>query len=165
MTELARLLHPHGITVELIGPADARARKLIEAAQADELLRWHGFVPNDGAMRMADGALAGLSLLRDEPNFRHSLPTKIVEYMARGVPVITTPLPIAADLAERHHCGFVVPFRDPHAAAAAVLKLDADPGLRAELGQRGHAAARDSLGWPADAKQFVAQLEEWAGCE
>ena len=164
MTELARLLWPHGIGVELVGPADARARKLIEAAQEDGLLRWHGFVPNDDAMRMADGALAGLSLLRDEANFRHSLPTKIVEYMARGVPVITTPLPVAADLAERHRCGFVVPFRDPQAAADAVLKLDADPGLRAELGQRGHAAARDSLGWPADAKQFVAQLEEWAGC-
>ncbi len=48
--------------------------------------------------RWCDGALAGLSLLHDEPNFRHSLPTKVVEYMARGVPVVTTPLPAAADL-------------------------------------------------------------------
>ena len=70
---------------------------------------------------MLDGALAGLSLLHDEPNFRHSMPTKVVEYMARGVPVVTTPLPAAAELARGHECGFVVPFGDPVAAAAAVL--------------------------------------------
>jgi glycosyltransferase involved in cell wall biosynthesis len=162
MVELAALLRPHGLTVELIGPADARARALIEPAQAQGLLRWHGFVPNDQAMPLLDGALAGLSLLRDEPNFRHSLPTKVVEYMARGVPVVTTPLPAAAALADGHGCGFVVPFGDPRAAADAVLKLAGDPALRAEMGRRGHDAARATLGWPADARAFVAQLETWA---
>jgi glycosyltransferase involved in cell wall biosynthesis len=151
MIELARLLRPRGITLELIGQADGRAQAQIEPAQAEGLLRWHGFVPNDQAMPMMDGALAGLSLLHDEPNFRHSMPTKVVEYMARGVPVVTTPLPAAAELASGHECGFVVPFRDPRAAADAVLELDSDPALRAKMGRRGHEAAYRSLGWPADA--------------
>jgi glycosyltransferase involved in cell wall biosynthesis len=162
MIELAGLLHPHGVTVELIGPADARARAMIEPAQAQGLLRWPGFVPNDQAMAMVDGALAGLSLLQDEPNFRHSMPTKVVEYMARGVPVVTTPLPAAAELVTRHDCGFVVPFGDPRAAADAVLKLAGDASLRAKMGSRGHEAALKSLGWTADARAFVAQLEAWA---
>jgi glycosyltransferase involved in cell wall biosynthesis len=162
MVKLAGLLRPHGITVELIGPADARARSLIEPAQATGLIRWAGFVPNDQAMREVDGALAGLSLLQDEPNFRHSLPTKVVEYMARGVPVVTTPLPAAAELTTRHECGFVVPFGDARAAADAVLELARDPSLRAKMGSSGHEAARRYLGWPTDARAFVAQLEAWA---
>jgi glycosyltransferase involved in cell wall biosynthesis len=162
MIELARLLRPRGVTVELIGPADARARAQIGPAQAAGLLRWRGFVPNDQAMPLLDGALAGLSLLHDEPNFRHSLPTKVVEYMARGVPVVTTPLPAAAELASGHECGFVVPFGDPRAAADAVLELDGDIALRAKMGRRGHEAAHSSLGWPLDAREFVAQLESWA---
>jgi glycosyltransferase involved in cell wall biosynthesis len=162
MIDLAGLLRPHGITVELIGPADARARALIEPAQAGGLIRWAGFVPNDQAMPMVDGALAGLTLLRDEPNFRHSLPTKVAEYMARGVPVVTTPLPAAAELAIRHECGFVVPFGDARAAADAVLELAGDASLRAKMGSRGHEAAHRTLGWPADARAFVAQLEAWA---
>jgi glycosyltransferase involved in cell wall biosynthesis len=162
MIDLAGLLRPHGITVELIGPADARARALIEPDQAGGLIRWAGFVPNDQAMPMVDGALAGLSLLHDEPNFRHSLPTKVVEYMARGVPVVTTPLPAAGELAIRHECGFVVPFGDARAAADAVLELAGDASLRAKMGSRGHEAARRTLGWPADARAFVAQLEAWA---
>jgi glycosyltransferase involved in cell wall biosynthesis len=113
-------------------------------------------------MPMVDGALAGLSLLQDEANFRHSLPTKVVEYMARGVPVVTTPLPVAAELARGHECGFVVPFGDPRAAADAVLEFDRDSSLRVKMGQRGHEAAYSSLGWPSDAREFVAQLEWWA---
>jgi len=111
---------------------------------------------------MVDGALAGLSLLQDEPNFRHSMPTKVVEYMARGVPVVTTPLPLATDLVTRYECGFVVPFGDPRTAADAVLQLAGDASLRAKMGSRGHEAARSSLGWPADARAFAAQLEAWA---
>ena len=162
MVELAALLRPHGIAVQLIGPADARARALIEPAQAHGLIEWPGFVPNDQAVLMVDGALAGLSLLQDEPNFRHSMPTKVVEYMARGVPVVTTPLPSAVELVSRYECGLIVPFGDPRAAADAVLQLAGDASLRAKMGSRGHEAAHAFLGWPTDARAFVAQLEAWS---
>ena len=160
MVELARLLAPHGVTMDLVGPADAAARAHIEAA--GNLVRWHGFVPNEEALRLAEGALAGLSLLHDEANFRSSMPTKVVEYMARGVPVITTPLPLAVDLVRGAECGFVVPFGDVTAARDAVLALHRDPDLRLTMGQRGHDAAKRSHGWPADAAAFVRQLEAWA---
>jgi len=74
MVALARLLAPHGIAVDLVGPADAAARAHIEAA--GDLVRWHGFVPNEQALGLVDGALAGLSLLHDEANFVHSMPTR-----------------------------------------------------------------------------------------
>jgi glycosyltransferase involved in cell wall biosynthesis len=183
MSELARLLAPQGIAVELVGPADAQAQAHIRAAQADLAagvpgpgadagagagvaagggLHWHGFVPNEQALALADGALAGLSLLQDEANFRVSMPTKVIEYMARGLPVITTPLPLAVELVEGADCGFVVPFSDPAATAEAVLRLDADPSLRVKMGERGHEAAQRDLGWPAEAAKFVTQLEQWA---
>ena len=160
MTELGRLLRPRGIAVHLIGQADAAARGHIEAA--GDAVTWHGFVPNAEAMRLVDGALAGLSLLQDEANFRHSMPTKVAEYMARGVPVIATPLPLAVRLVEAAEGGFVVPFNDPRAAAEAVLKLDADPDLRVKTGLRGHDYALANLAWPPHAAAFVARLEAWA---
>ena len=73
MVELGRLLAPHGIAVELIGQADGAARAHIEAGR--EFVHWHGFVPNAEALQQVEGALAGLSLLQDEANFRHSMPT------------------------------------------------------------------------------------------
>jgi glycosyltransferase involved in cell wall biosynthesis len=160
MVELGRLLKPHGIAVELVGQADGAARAQIEAG--GEFVHWHGFVPNAEALRLVEGALAGLSLLQDEANFRHSLPTKVAEYMARGVPAISTPLPLAVELVEAADGGFVVPFNDPRAAADAILKLDADPGLRVDMGLRAHDYARAHLAWAPHAAAFVAELETWA---
>ena len=163
MVALAELVAPHGVTVQLVGSADAQARAVLEPAAAQGLIRWHGYLPNDEAMLITDGALAGLSLLQDDPNFRHSMPTKVAEYMARGVPVVTTPLPLAAGLVERSECGFIIPFNDAHAASDAVLTLKADPALRDAMGNRGHQGAAEFLRWPEDARAFVAQLEQWAG--
>ena len=160
MVELGRLLAPHGIAVELIGQADGAARAHIEAGR--DFVHWHGFVPNADALRLVEGALAGLSLLQDEANFRHSMPTKIAEYMARGVPAISTPLPLGAELVEAADAGFVVPFNDPRAACDAILKLDADPDLRVHMGQRAHAYALRNLAWAPHAAAFVAELETWA---
>ena len=64
LVELGRLLKPHGIAVELMGQADGAARAHIEAGA--DVVHWHGFVPNAEALRLVEGALAGLSLLQDE---------------------------------------------------------------------------------------------------
>ena len=168
MVALGKLLKPHGIAVELIGSADAAARAHISSGRASDgtdAVRWHGFVPNAQALSMCEGALAGLSLLHDEENFRHSMPTKVHEYMARALPVITTPLPLPEGLVTGADCGFIVPFGPDGVSAArdAVLRLDGDAGLRVKLGARAHESARASDGWRRDAVAFVAQLEQWAG--
>ncbi|MDT0331681.1 glycosyltransferase family 4 protein [Nocardiopsis lambiniae] len=165
MIELGRLLRPQGIRLEVIGGADAGVRPLLREAQQEDALTWYGFVPNDRALRMCAGALAGLSLLHDTPNYRHSMPTKVVEYMAHGLPVITTPSPVATKLVtERREgpSGLVVPFGDVPAAAEAILRLRADRELRHRLAETGHHIAQTSYHWPVQARAFVKQLEEWA---
>ncbi len=162
LISLGRMLVADGITLDLIGAADADVRPLLRDAQREGILRWYGFVPNDRALRMAEGALAGLALLHDSPNYRHSMPTKVVEYMARGLPVVTTPNPIAAEIITEAACGLVVPFQDPQATAAAVRRLRDDTPLRLEMGKRGHEAARARYHWPEQARLFVAHLEEWS---
>ncbi|MFF9674566.1 glycosyltransferase [Streptomyces eurythermus] len=158
---LARLLAP-AVRVEAIGTADPDVRDALAAADREGVLRWYGFLPNDRALARLSGALAGLSLLHDQPNYRHSRPTKVVEYMAHGVPVVTTPTPLAAELVERHGCGLVVPYRDPTAAATAIRRLAADTGLRLRAARQGRQAAVSELDWHPRAADFVDLLELWA---
>lgn len=143
------------VRTHVLGPAHGAAEAVVSAAHEAGTVTWHGFVPNDAALAMLDGALAGLSLLHDLPNYRHSMPTKILEYMAHGVPVITTPLPVAVDVVERAGGGVVVPFGDPQAAAEAVLELWRDPSRAAALGSAGHALARREYDWSVVGPQFV----------
>ncbi|MEV6762834.1 glycosyltransferase [Streptomyces sp. NPDC051105] len=160
LIETARHLGP-GLRIEVAGAADPDVREALAAADRDGVLRWHGFLPNDRALALLPGALAGLSLLHDQPNYRHSRPTKVVEYMAHGVPVITTPTPLAADMVERHGCGLVVPYEDPRAAAAAIRRLSADAILRHTTAQRGREAAVTHFNWPDKAAEFTYTLEAW----
>ncbi|MFC4560592.1 glycosyltransferase family 4 protein [Nocardiopsis mangrovi] len=164
LVELGRILQPHGVKVEVIGAADGATKPLLRAAQQEGAVHWYGFVPNDQALRMVSGALAGISLLHDTPNYRHSMPTKVIEYMAHGLPVITSPTPVAARLVNGRpegDSGLVVPYNDAAAAADAVLRLRSDPPLRNRLATTGHAIARSEFHWPTQAVQFVQQLEEW----
>ncbi|GGS90828.1 hypothetical protein GCM10010156_56440 [Planobispora rosea] len=161
--ELARRLAPYGVRLDLVGPADAEVRPLLRDAQREGVLDWYGHVPHRHALRMAEGAIAGLSFLHDLPAHRRAMPAKVVEYMSRGIPVVTTPLPAAADLVRRVDCGVVVPFGDVDAAVEAVLALRDDPGGASAMGARGYAEAVRGYDWPEQAEGFVGLLEEWAG--
>ncbi|GGS93983.1 glycosyltransferase family protein [Streptomyces chromofuscus] len=160
LVETARLLGPD-VRVEVIGAADPDVRGPLTEADRDGVLAWHGYLPNDRALALLSGALAGLSLLHDQPNYRHSQPTKVVEYMAHGIPVVTTPNPLAAGLVTRHRCGLVVPYEDPAAAADAVRRLRADAALRLGTAERGRAAALAELDWAERSAEFTDRLETW----
>ncbi|GGK58709.1 hypothetical protein GCM10010126_17890 [Planomonospora parontospora] len=163
LVELARRLAPHGIRLDLIGPADGGTRPLLRDAQREGLLDWYGHVPDRHALRMAEGSIAGLSFRHDSPGRERPAPTKIIEYMSRGIPVVTTPVPAAAALVDRVRCGAVVPFGDVGAAVRAVLALRDDPSGAAATGARGRAEAALHHDWSAHAAAFVNLLEEWAG--
>lgn len=144
--------------LELIGPAHGAAEQLVTDADRSGDLVWHGFVPSDRARAHLDGALAGLSLLHDVPNFRPSMPTKVVEYLAHGIPVVTTPLPLAVDLVERSGAGIVVPFGDVSRTVDQLLAWAQDPESARAAGARGTDLVLAELDWSEHAPAFVATL-------
>lgn len=165
MAELGALLRTRSagqLRVQLIGHADAEATELLTTAPPG--VEWLGFRPHAEAMRIVDGALAGLSLLHDEPNYRVSQPTKVVEYLAHGVPVITTPLHHAAALVQRTGGGVVVRYAgakaDPAAVADVVMDLARDRHGRSRMSALGHAHAREHLDWDRHSRAFVEHLGE-----
>jgi glycosyltransferase involved in cell wall biosynthesis len=160
MIELGRRLAP-GVTVDLIGPTDSDVAQAVAQAHERGWVRYHGFVPNKQALALLNGALAGLALLHDEPNYATSRPTKVMEYMAFGVPVVTTPNAASAELVLHYNSGVVVPFKDPEAALQAVLSLRRDPGRRHRLGNAGRAGAVRDLDWQSDGRRFGELLSAW----
>jgi glycosyltransferase involved in cell wall biosynthesis len=117
-------------------------------------------MPNDQALGRLRGALAGVSLLHDEPNYTNSQPTKVIEYMSHGLPTITTPNRAPKELVEHAQCGAVVPFGDVDAAAAVVRRWRDDREERVRLGRRGYDFARTHLNWNVDARDFVRAIAD-----
>lgn len=166
MVETARLAHEvsdGAITLEVVGPArDDASREAMERGVADGCVTWHGFLPATEAMATIDGALAGLSLLQDLPNYRGSMPTKVVEYLAHGVPAITTPLPLAEEIVLEARAGAIVPFDDPEATAEAVVRLWHEPAEAAAMGRRGRDLVRDRYDWAKGGADFATELRRIA---
>jgi len=151
------------VTLEVIGEAaDPEARHALRSAAAAGDLSWSGFVPSEVALARVSGSLAGLCLLRNLPNYRVSLPTKIVEYCALGVPVIATQLPLVADLVRSEKVGLEVPWDDPSSVVDAILSLRADPLLRRQMGINGHRVALRDHDWNRLSSEFVRIMETTA---
>ena len=161
MVDTARLLADENIQFDLVGPADTFATSILEPAHRDGIVTWHGFVPNEAAMNLLDGALCGLSLLHDEPNYQHSRPSKVLEYMAHGIPVVSTPTAAAAELLESTGAGVLVPYVDPDATAEAIRQLHRNRSDRESMGRRGHTWALRNANWNVDSEKFIRTLESW----
>jgi len=148
------------VKLEVIGEAaDPEARQALQSATEAGYVSWLGFMRSEAALIRVSGSLAGLCLLRNLPNYRVSLSTKIVEYGALGVPVITTPLPLAADLVRSENVGIEVPWNDPGAVVDAILKLRAEPELRRQMGANGHKVALREYDWNRLSTEFVRVMD------
>jgi glycosyltransferase involved in cell wall biosynthesis len=151
---------PSPVRLEIIGDApQQKSAEALHQAERAGILTWRGFLPSHAALSRMSGALAGLSLLDDLPNFRCSLPTKVVEYGAFGIPVITTPLPLAEQHVRTANSGLIVPWRDPEAVVRAVVALRDDPQRAAVLGRNGHATALEHYNWWTWSRRFVHEME------
>lgn len=112
-----------GWRLELIGPVAAADVDAVHTRlEQDDLagrVSLTGRLPPAEAWKRAEGAWAGLVFLRETPAFREAIPTKLYEYLATGLPVLTTRLPRQVEMIELTGAGVVI---DDAADAAATLR-------------------------------------------
>ncbi len=165
LAELVRAGIP--ATLDLVGgglsPDAARENEYDRILQAisdfglEEHVRLHGEIaPALVRERLyASDVLVHLSLAE-------GLPTVILEAMACGVPVVATDVGGTREAVTDGVEGFLVPPREPGAAAAALERLWRDPGLRAQMGAAGRARVGADFGSDAEAARFLALYERVA---
>jgi glycosyltransferase involved in cell wall biosynthesis len=136
------------------GGADKQLMKAAAAAGIAERVIFHGWVPR--AQVPAYIALANISVapIPPLPIYRMSSPTKAVESLAMGCPVVGTNIPDQARLLKASGGGIVVPFEED-AFADAICSLLADPGVAVEMGRMGRAYVRRERSYEV----FAARLD------
>ena len=73
------------------------------------------------------------------PSHNEGLPMAVLEAMAHGLAIVTTPVGAIPDAIRDGETGLLVPARDPQRLADALHRLIADPALRKRLGEGAHA--------------------------
>jgi glycosyltransferase involved in cell wall biosynthesis len=142
-----------------LGDADAPTRRQLDALVAETGLadRVH-FVPSVPlAELLAHTAEAdvGVTLLQDTcENHRLALPNKLFEYLAAGVPVVTSALPELSRIVHAQGVGATVDQEDPVAVAAGISRVIAARAADAGLLERVRAAA-GQLSWRQERGNLV----------
>jgi glycosyltransferase involved in cell wall biosynthesis len=123
--------------------------KPLMVAEAEERglanVSFHPQVPLDEVQPYLHESDALLVPLAAHPTFADFVPSKMVDFMAAGRPVIVSAAGEAARILDRAGAGIAVAPEDPAALADAVRWLDANPDAAAAMGSRGRAFARRRL--------------------
>jgi glycosyltransferase involved in cell wall biosynthesis len=91
---------------------------------------------------------------------RDGIPNVLVEAMACGLPVVTTPVSGIPELVRAEANGLLVPPDDPEAVAEALLRLRTDPELAARLGRAGRESVLRRFDGDHLARRLAALFEE-----
>ena len=109
------------------GPVD-EYRDQVRRLELADRVELPGWIESAQAWRLL--AESGVFIL---PSRMEGLPVAILEAMAMGAAVVTTPVGAIPDAIEDGVTGLLVPAGDAPALAAAIARLLGDPGLRARL--------------------------------
>jgi len=104
-------------------------------------------MPWEEMMGYTRGCAAGMMLDADTcTNQRYSLPNKLFDYIAAGIPAIASPLPEVSAVIRLYGCGVVLEELSPEAIAETLVRLRDDRSLLSALKEKS-GRARNEINW------------------
>lgn len=166
-----------GIGVLLSGVAEARRRQaavhltLVGAGRDLGLFRdqaarlglgpdavtFAGHVPHAEALRLVEAADVGVVPHHVDESWNTTIPNKLFDYMAAGLPVLTSDAKPCARIVFDTGAGEVFRDRDPVSLADAIARMT-DTVRRSALGAAGRRAIADRYNWEQDSRRLLKAL-------
>ena len=123
----------------------------------DDTVELTGMVPRERAVELLAACEVCVSPHVPNPDGSRFFgsPTKLFEYMGLGRAIVASDLEQIGEVIDHERTGLLCPPGDAGAAATAVLRLLADPDLRARLGAAALEDARTRYSWDAHTRRIL----------
>lgn len=145
----------------LVGNFDSRQFKDEVLRDAPANVRWLGVMPHPQLLELYRAAKLGANLLYPTPNHRMSLPVKLFEYLAAGLPVVTSNFPEFGEIVEG--CGIQVDPRSVIAIRAAIRQLLSSETDLGRMSARARARILSSFSWEGEGRRLLEMCSRLAG--
>lgn len=141
-----------GARMNLVGHfAEPAIEREVKTYQGWERVNQLGHLDRAGVRDVLSRSMAGLVTLLPIPSYLDSLPVKMFEYMAAGIPVIGSNFRQWRDIIEKGNCGVCVDPCDPRAIAEAIDQLVMNPELARRMGENGRRLVVEQYNWKTEA--------------
>ena len=114
-----------------------------------------GVVSHDKIFELMARALAGLLLFFPEPNHINAVPNKLFEYMAGGLPIISSDFEAWRPILVERCIGFTCDPVEPESIAEAMRKILTDPERAANMGHSAQAIVSAEFRWSNEAEKLL----------
>jgi glycosyltransferase involved in cell wall biosynthesis len=164
------------ITAMSLVPAHLEAQLLLAGTFIPEELRrsvcelpgwsrtkYEGFLKRSCIAKLLSRVRVGLVVLHPAPNFLRSMPIKLFEYMAAGIPVIASDFPIWREIVCGAGCGLLVNPCDPQEIASAITFLLSNPDRAEQMGKCGRKAVERRYNWESQEAELFRVYGELLG--
>lgn len=151
-------------TCEIVGegPLESALRAQIAQAGVEGCVKLLGpRKQTEIALRLAHATIFALPCTREEGGGMDNLPTVIMEAMAAGLPVVSTPVAGVPEMVEQDVTGELAPEHDPVALCAALERLIMEPARARRLGEQGRQIAREKFAIEESARQLQALFSQY----
>lgn len=139
---------------------DRRLRELAETTGVGDRITFTGWVNAAAVPAYMAACDVGLVPHASTGHTATTVPHKLFQYMALGVPVLVTDVGPLGRIVRGGNAGRVVPAGDPSAAANALVELASDPMLAAALGANARETAVEEHSWADDSERLVSMYRD-----
>ena len=108
---------------------------------------YHGFVGRDEVRQILADSIVGTVTLHPIDKYLDALPVKMFEYMAAGIPVVTSTIPMWKQIVDDADCGVAVDPKNPAEISDAINNLLRDLNNAELLGLNGRTAVEEKFNW------------------
>jgi glycosyltransferase involved in cell wall biosynthesis len=120
----------------------------------------HGRIPYEEVQKWLTKGKVGLVCLHPVENYRESLPIKMFEYMAAGLPLVATDFPLWREIVETSNCGLIADALNPKDIAEKVTRILTDEALRQKMSEDGRRAHEEIYNWHVEEEKLLALYEK-----
>lgn len=152
------LLASKGVPIELTvigtGKAEADLHALARTLKCEESVIFRGWIDSKHIPAEVARADAGIVPHRRCSHWDNTIPNKLFDYMAAGLPVLVSDARPTARIVSKTECGLVYENSSAESMAEQIARLR-DPALRGHLAQNGRTAVEREYRWDNDERVML----------
>jgi len=149
----------HVIEFDVVGELYSSLEKQLHALpfwnDVSAHIHFHGRLTLEKGYEISHGAAVGMCIIQPMKNSVESYPTKMFEYMAIGLPQVTSHFPLYRAVVEENNVGIYVDPSNAHEIATAILSIMQDPARADNMRQCGLQTAHKYV-WAGEMEKVFA---------